>query len=104
MHIVVIFEKLTVRFCKLASVFGEQRRFEPMEEERKARWKREIDWLLSVTEHIVEFVPTQQTLENGTTIEVKSLSCLISKKKKKDLYHVLIHWKKKTTMYIVLLC
>ncbi|KAF3339807.1 rho guanine nucleotide exchange factor 8 [Carex littledalei] len=53
-----------------ASVFGEQRRFEPMEEERKARWKREIDWLLSVSEHIVEFVPTQQTLENGTTIEV----------------------------------
>ncbi|KAJ1689830.1 hypothetical protein LUZ63_013985 [Rhynchospora breviuscula] len=53
-----------------ASVFGEQRRFEPMEEERKARWKREIDWLLSVSDHIVEFVPTQQTLENGTVIEV----------------------------------
>jgi PRONE (Plant-specific Rop nucleotide exchanger) len=50
-----------------------------MEEERKARWKREIDWLLSVTDHIVEFIPTQQTLENGTMIEVKFSLCSHSK-------------------------
>ncbi|KAK2971179.1 hypothetical protein RJ640_008603 [Escallonia rubra] len=36
-----------------ASVFGEQWRLEPMSAERKARWRREIDWLLSVTDHII---------------------------------------------------
>ncbi|KAA8540405.1 hypothetical protein F0562_024676 [Nyssa sinensis] len=37
-----------------ASVFGEQKRLEPMSVDRKARWKKEIDWLLSVSDHIVE--------------------------------------------------
>ncbi|EHA8591171.1 Rho guanine nucleotide exchange factor 8 [Cocos nucifera] len=41
-----------------ASVFGEQWRLEPMSAERKARWRREIDWLLSVTDHII--MVTQQ--------------------------------------------
>ncbi|THG23077.1 hypothetical protein TEA_019907 [Camellia sinensis var. sinensis] len=36
-----------------ASVFGEQRRLEPMAPERKARWRKEIDWLLSVTDYII---------------------------------------------------
>ncbi|CAM0882085.1 unnamed protein product [Alopecurus aequalis] len=53
-----------------ASVFGEQRRLEPMSADRKARWKMEIDWILSVTDHIVEFVPLQQESEDGTTMEV----------------------------------
>ncbi|KAL6845398.1 hypothetical protein ACP4OV_024893 [Aristida adscensionis] len=53
-----------------ASVFGEQRRLEPMSSERKARWNKEIDLLLSVTDHIVEFVPLQQVCEDGTTMEV----------------------------------
>ncbi|KAI4387404.1 hypothetical protein MLD38_005241 [Melastoma candidum] len=52
-----------------ASVFGEQRRLEPMAQERKGRWKKEIDWLLSVTDYIVEFVPTQQST-NGVSMEV----------------------------------
>ncbi|KAK4754308.1 hypothetical protein SAY87_002412 [Trapa incisa] len=52
-----------------ASVFGEQRRLEPMQPERKARWKREIDWLLSVTDHIVEFVPSVQMI-NGINMEI----------------------------------
>ncbi|KAJ9537607.1 hypothetical protein OSB04_030340 [Centaurea solstitialis] len=52
-----------------ASVFGEQSRLEPMPEERKARWRREIDWLLSVTDHIVEFVAVRQNT-NGVDREV----------------------------------
>ncbi|KAI4324748.1 hypothetical protein MLD38_030205 [Melastoma candidum] len=52
-----------------ASVFGEQKRLEPMAPERKIRWRREIDWLLSVTDHIVEFVATQQQ-NNGVSMEV----------------------------------
>ncbi|CAN1775131.1 Rop guanine nucleotide exchange factor 12 [Linum perenne] len=43
-----------------ASVFGEQWRLEPMSTERKTRWRREIDLLLTVTDHIVEFVAAQQ--------------------------------------------
>ncbi|KAG6482394.1 hypothetical protein ZIOFF_059025 [Zingiber officinale] len=41
-----------------------------MSAERKARWRREMDWLLSVTDHIVEFVPSRQTSEDGATIEI----------------------------------
>uniref|UniRef100_A0A0D9WJN2 PRONE domain-containing protein n=1 Tax=Leersia perrieri TaxID=77586 RepID=A0A0D9WJN2_9ORYZ len=53
-----------------ASVFGEQRRLQPMAADQKARWRREIDWLLSVTDHIVEFVPSKQVSEDGTTMEI----------------------------------
>ncbi|KAH0774234.1 hypothetical protein KY290_011371 [Solanum tuberosum] len=53
-----------------ASVFGEQRKLEPMSEERKGRWKKEINWLLSVSDYIVEFVPSQQKSKDGTNIEV----------------------------------
>ncbi|KAL5707293.1 Rho guanine nucleotide exchange factor 8 [Ranunculus cassubicifolius] len=53
-----------------ASVFGEQSRLEPMSIERKTRWRKEIDWLLSVTDHIVEFVPAQQTSKEGVNMEI----------------------------------
>ncbi|CAN8288224.1 unnamed protein product [Cochlearia groenlandica] len=53
-----------------ASAFGEQRRLEPMAVDRKARWRREIGWLISVADHIVEFAPTQQTNKDGTSMEV----------------------------------
>ncbi|XP_020098184.1 rho guanine nucleotide exchange factor 8-like isoform X2 [Ananas comosus] len=53
-----------------ASVFGEQWRLEPMSAERKQRWRKEIDWLLSVTDHIVEFVPSQQVSKDGTNMEI----------------------------------
>jgi hypothetical protein len=55
-----------------ASVFGEQRRLQPMAAEQKSRWKKEIYWLLSVADHIVEFVPSQQVAENGTCMEVRN--------------------------------
>ncbi|KAK1360170.1 Rop guanine nucleotide exchange factor 12 [Heracleum sosnowskyi] len=52
-----------------ASIFGEIARLEPMQPERKARWRKEIDWYLSVTDHIVEFVAVKQN-NNGITMEV----------------------------------
>ncbi|CAH1425527.1 unnamed protein product [Lactuca virosa] len=52
-----------------AAVFGEQSRLEPMPPERKARWRKEMDWLLSVTDHIVEFVPSKQNT-NGVNMEI----------------------------------
>ncbi|VVB00467.1 unnamed protein product [Arabis nemorensis] len=53
-----------------ASAFGEQRRLEPMAADRKMRWRREIGWLISVADHIVEFAPTQQTNKDGSSMEV----------------------------------
>ncbi|KAL5551345.1 hypothetical protein UlMin_001521 [Ulmus minor] len=51
-------------------VFGEQRKLEPIAAERKIRWKKEIDWLLSVANHIVEFVPSQQKSKDGINMEI----------------------------------
>lgn len=56
-----------------ASVFGEQSRLEPMSVKRKERWKKEIDWLLSVTDYIVEFVPSQQKTKDGSKMEVNHI-------------------------------
>ncbi|KAL8483716.1 hypothetical protein ACS0TY_026411 [Phlomoides rotata] len=49
---------------------AEQWKLEPMSEKRKTRWKKEIDWLLSVTDYIVEFVPSKQQSKDGTTMEI----------------------------------
>lgn len=84
-----------VKFCDLcvvvaASAFGEQRRLEPMAADRKARWRREIGWLISVADHIVEFAPTQQTNKDGSSMEVMTtrqrtdLLCNIPALKKLD--------------------
>ncbi|CAM8923468.1 unnamed protein product [Rhodiola kirilowii] len=53
-----------------AAVFGEQKKLEPMSADRKSRWRKEIDWLLSVTDHIVEFVPSKQQSPDGTSMEI----------------------------------
>lgn len=53
-----------------ASAFSEQNRLEPMAAETKARWRKEIDWLLSVTDHIVEFVASRQKSNDGSSMEV----------------------------------
>ncbi|GAA0173973.1 guanyl-nucleotide exchange factor [Lithospermum erythrorhizon] len=53
-----------------ASAFAEQKRLEPMAPEMKARWRKEVDWLLSVTDHVVEFVASKQKNKDGSTMEV----------------------------------
>ncbi|KAE8735390.1 Rop guanine nucleotide exchange factor 11 [Hibiscus syriacus] len=53
-----------------ASIFGEKGRLEPLAPERKARWRKEMDWILSVADHIVELVPAKQTSKDGTEMEV----------------------------------
>ncbi|XP_043695493.1 rop guanine nucleotide exchange factor 14 [Telopea speciosissima] len=50
-----------------ASIFGELWKLEPLPEERKGRWRRELDWLLSPTHYMVELVPAKQ---NGGTLEI----------------------------------
>jgi hypothetical protein len=49
-----------------------------MPAERKARWRKEIDWLLSVTDYVVEMVPTQQKGKDGSSMEVNKLLSRLS--------------------------
>lgn len=66
--------KLAIIICFLltaASVFSEQRHLEPMPTERKVRWRKEIDWILSVADHIVDFIPSQQKTDDGSNMEVR---------------------------------
>lgn len=53
-----------------ASVFGELWRLEPLAEERKTKWCREMDWLLSPANYMVELVPARQNYSNGGSIEI----------------------------------
>ncbi|GAV88177.1 PRONE domain-containing protein [Cephalotus follicularis] len=53
-----------------ASVFGELWKLEPLPEERKGKWRREMDWLLSPTNYMVELVPAKQHGANGRTMEI----------------------------------
>ncbi|KNA06709.1 hypothetical protein SOVF_178460, partial [Spinacia oleracea] len=53
-----------------ASIFGDSKKLEPMSSDMKARWRKEVDWLLSVTDHIVELVPSQQQAADGSTMEI----------------------------------
>ncbi|OMO93722.1 Plant specific Rop nucleotide exchanger, PRONE [Corchorus olitorius] len=53
-----------------ASIFGELWKLEPLAEERKSKWRREMDWLLSPTNYMVELVPAKQSGANGRTMEI----------------------------------
>ncbi|KAL3825665.1 hypothetical protein ACJIZ3_021694 [Penstemon smallii] len=53
-----------------ATVFGELWRLEPMASLKKAIWRREMEWLLSVSDSIVELVPSIQQSPGGGTYEV----------------------------------
>ncbi|KAI4327913.1 hypothetical protein L6164_020322 [Bauhinia variegata] len=53
-----------------ATVFGELWKLEPLPEERKGKWRREMDWLLSPTNYMVELVPAKQSSANGGIVEI----------------------------------
>ncbi|KAG1355470.1 putative Rop guanine nucleotide exchange factor 14 [Cocos nucifera] len=53
-----------------ASVFGELWKLKPLSEERKSRWHREMDWLLSPTNYMVELVPAKQNGTDGQMLEI----------------------------------
>ncbi|KAF5749117.1 hypothetical protein HS088_TW04G01079 [Tripterygium wilfordii] len=53
-----------------ASVFGELWKLEPLSQEMKKKWKREMDWLLSPTNHMIELVPAKQNGANGRILEI----------------------------------
>ncbi|PON87617.1 PRONE domain containing protein [Trema orientale] len=53
-----------------ATVFGQLWRLEPSPTEKKAMWRREMEWLLCVSDQIVELIPTWQTFPDGSKLEV----------------------------------
>ncbi|KAI3821875.1 hypothetical protein L1987_09450 [Smallanthus sonchifolius] len=53
-----------------ASIFGELWKLEPLPDEKKNRWRREMEWLLSPTNDMVELVPAKQYDANGRIIEI----------------------------------
>lgn len=52
------------------TVFGELWKLEPLSEERKRKWQREIEWSLSPTNYMVELVPSTQSGADGGMFEV----------------------------------
>ncbi|KAE8669305.1 Rop guanine nucleotide exchange factor 5 [Hibiscus syriacus] len=53
-----------------ATIIGQLWRLEPISEEKKSMWKREMEWLVCVSDHIVEFIPSWQNFPDGSKLEV----------------------------------
>ncbi|KAL3521151.1 hypothetical protein ACH5RR_019300 [Cinchona calisaya] len=53
-----------------ATVFGQLWRLEPLPSEKKIMWQKEMGCLLSVSDYIVELIPSVQTLPDGKKLEV----------------------------------
>lgn len=53
-----------------ATVFGELWRLEPLATPKKSMWCREMEWLLCVSDSIVELIPSIQPFPGGGTFEV----------------------------------
>ena len=55
----------------VATVFGQLWRLERLPSEKKEMWQREMEWLVSVSDYIVELMPSWQTYPDGSKLEVK---------------------------------
>ncbi|XP_023763769.1 rop guanine nucleotide exchange factor 5 [Lactuca sativa] len=55
-----------------ATAFGQLWRLEPLPSDKKQMWRREMECLLCVSDHIVEFKPSWQTLADGSRHEIMS--------------------------------
>lgn len=53
-----------------ATIFGQLWRLEPLKLEKKTMWLREMEVLICVSDHIVEFIPSSQTFPDGSKLEV----------------------------------
>ncbi|KAF7829512.1 rop guanine nucleotide exchange factor 1-like [Senna tora] len=63
------FAKLLLGEDMSASVFGELWRLEPLAAQKKSMWVREMDWMLCVSDSIVELVPSIQDFPGGGSFE-----------------------------------
>lgn len=80
-----------------ASVFGELWKLEPLALRKKMKWQREMEWLLCVSDSIVELIPSLQEFPGGGTFEV------MVTRPRSDLYVNLPALKKLDTMLVSIL-
>uniref|UniRef100_A0A1J3C8V6 Rop guanine nucleotide exchange factor 1 n=1 Tax=Noccaea caerulescens TaxID=107243 RepID=A0A1J3C8V6_NOCCA len=80
-----------------ATVFGELWRLEPLAPQKKAMWRRELEWLLCVSDSIVELIPSIQQFPGGGTYEI------METRPRSDLYANLPALKKLDAMLIEML-
>ncbi|CAM8987294.1 unnamed protein product [Rhodiola kirilowii] len=80
-----------------ATVFGELWRLEPLAQQKKVMWYREMELLLCVSDSIVELVPSVQQFSGGGTYEV------MSTRPRSDLYANLPALKKLDAMLLAML-
>lgn len=78
-------------------MFGELWRLEPLAPQKKAMWRRELDWLLCVSDSIVELIPSIQHFPGGGTYEI------METRPRSDLYANLPALKKLDAMLIDML-
>ncbi|KAK9067868.1 hypothetical protein SSX86_011979 [Deinandra increscens subsp. villosa] len=52
------------------TVFGELWKLEPLPEEKKSKWRKEMDWFLSPTNYMVQLIPAKQCGPDGRTLEI----------------------------------
>lgn len=92
-----MFSDLNSSFEMTATVFGELWRLEPLAPQKKAMWRREMEWLLCVSDSIVELVPSIQQFPGGGTYEV------MATRPRSDLYINLPALKKLDAMLLSML-
>uniref|UniRef100_A0A5B6Z5M2 PRONE domain-containing protein n=1 Tax=Davidia involucrata TaxID=16924 RepID=A0A5B6Z5M2_DAVIN len=80
-----------------ATVFGELWKLEPLAPQKKSMWHREMEWLLCVSDSIVELIPSLQEFPGGGTFEV------MVTRPRSDLYINLPALKKLDAMLISIL-
>ncbi|KAK8277558.1 hypothetical protein V6Z12_D10G276900 [Gossypium hirsutum] len=80
-----------------ATIFGQLWRLEPIAEEKKSMWKREMEWLVCVSDHIVELIPSWQNFPDGSKLEV--MTC----RPRSDIFINLAALRKLDTMLVDIL-
>ncbi|GFQ02979.1 rop guanine nucleotide exchange factor 7 [Phtheirospermum japonicum] len=80
-----------------ATIFGQVWRLEPLSLDKKLTWRREMEWFISVSDHIVELIPCWQTFPDGSKLEV------MTSRARSDLYVNLPALRKLDNMLIEIL-
>ncbi|KAI3764859.1 hypothetical protein L2E82_14876 [Cichorium intybus] len=73
---------MVVRVLKFetSTLFGQIWRLQPLRPEKKSLWRREMEWLLCVSDYIVELIPSCPTYPDGSKLEV------VTSRPRSDLY------------------
>lgn len=67
----ISYDNISQEFCGwIGTVFGELWKLEPLPEEKKNKWRREMEWFLSPTNYMVQLIPAKQCGSDGRIVEV----------------------------------